>query len=153
MSINGRGGITSKSGRERPSGGFLGPLRAVALIALLPGAAGSLGLMLRVGRHNNSRILIALFTIWVLAPFAALVFANVVSRSWPVLTRVALYGVTLVITLGSLAIYGVVAFGPPRPKPAFAFLVVPLVSWLLIVIVVRAAAFISGRLSRHSGAA
>jgi hypothetical protein len=55
-----------------------------------------------------------------------------------------LYSVMLVLTLGSLAIYGDVAFGPPRAKPAFAFLVVPLSSWLLIAIVV-AAAKISGK--------
>ena len=40
--------------------------------------------------------------------------------------------VMLILALGSVAIYADVAFGPPREKPAFVFLVVPLASWLLI---------------------
>ena len=126
----------------------IGPLRTVAMIAVLAGASGSVGLMLRVGHRNNSRILLALFGIWVLSPFIALVWANVVSKRWSVLTRAALYSLMLVLTLGSLAAYGDVALGPPRAKPAFIFLVVPLASWLLIAIVIPVAAFLSGRLSR-----
>ena len=126
----------------------IGPLRTVAMIAVLAGASGSVGLMLRVGHRNNSRILLALFGIWVLSPFIALVWANVVSKRWSVLTRAALYSLMLVLTLGSLAAYGDVALCPPRAKPAFIFLVVPLASWLLIAIVIPVAAFLSGRLSR-----
>jgi len=127
--------------------GFLGPLRTVATIAVVAGAGGSTGLMLRVGHRNRSLILLALFGIWVLSPFIALVLASVVSKRWPVITRAALYSVMLVLTLGSLAIYADVAFGPPRAKPAFVFLVVPLASWLLIAIVVPVAAFVSRRLA------
>jgi ABC-type transport system involved in multi-copper enzyme maturation permease subunit len=129
--------------------GFLDPLRAVAIIAAAAGAVGSVGLTLYVGRHNASRILLSLFVIWVLSPFVALVFASVVSKRWPVLTRTALYSAMLVLTLGSLATYGNVAVGSARAKPAFAFLVVPLASWLVIAIVVAAAAFISRRVSRQ----
>lgn len=140
--------MTSKASGGGPEGGFLVILRRGAMIALLAGAGGSLGLMLRVGQRNNSRVLLALFGIWVLSPFTALVCASLVSKRWRVLTRTALYGVTLVLTLGSLTIYGDVAFGPPRAKPAFAFLVVPLASWLLIAIVVPIAAIASGKRSR-----
>ena len=136
--------MTSKVSRGRPESGFLGPLRAVAMIAVLAGAGGSVGLMLRAGHRNNSRILLVLFGIWVLSPFMALILANVVSKRWSVFSRATLYGVMLVLTLGSLAIYGDVALGPPRAKPAFVFLVVPLASWLLIAIV-PVAAFISGQ--------
>ena len=73
-----------------PPAGFLGLLRAGALIAVLAGAVGSLGLMLRVGHRNNSRILIGLFGIWVLSPFVAIVWANLVSKRWSVPTRTAL---------------------------------------------------------------
>ena len=142
MSINGRGEMTSKVS------GSLGLLRAAALIAVLVGAVGSVGLMLYVGRRNDSRILLVLFVLWVLSPFMVLVLANVVSKRWSVLTRATLYSAMLVLTLGSLAIYGDVALGPPRPKPAFVFLVVPLASWLLIAIVLPIAAILSGRLSR-----
>jgi len=133
---------------ERPKSGFLGLLRAAGLIAVAAGAVGSAGLTLYAGRHNPSRILIALFVLWVLSPFMALVLANVVSKRWTVPTRAALYMVMLVLTPGSLAVYGDVALGPPRAQTAFAFLVVPLVSWLLIAIVVAAAALISGRRTR-----
>ena len=125
--------------------GFLGPLRTVAMIAVLAGAAGSIGLTLRVGHRNSSWILLVLFGIWVLSPFIALAWANLVSKRWTVLGRTTLYSVMLVLTLGSLAIYGDVAFGPPRAKPASVFLVVPLASWLLIAIVVPTAARISGK--------
>ena len=127
--------------------GFLGLLRAVAMIAVLAGAGGSIGLTLRVGHRNNSRLLLVLFCTWVLSPFIALVWANLVSKRWPILARATLYSVMLVLTLGSLAIYGEVAFGPPRAKPAFVFLVVPLASWLLIAIVVAAAKY-HARLAR-----
>jgi len=94
-----------------------------------------------------------LFALWVLSPFMVLVLANVVSKRWPVLTRATLYSVMLVLTLGSLAIYGDVAFGPPRAKAAFVFVVVPPASLLLIAIVVPIAALISGRLSRRADGA
>jgi hypothetical protein len=113
MSINGRGEMTSEVSRGRPEGGFLVLLRAAALIAVLAGAAGSVGLMLHAGRHNDSQILLVLFALWVLSPFMALVLAHVVSKRWSVLTRATLYSVMLVLTLGSLAIYGDVALGPP----------------------------------------
>jgi hypothetical protein len=131
--------------RGTPAGGFLGLLRTVALIAVVAGAVGSLGLMLWVGRRNPSRILLILFTGWVLSPFIALGLADRVSKGWSVLTRATLHSVTLVVTLGSLAMYGRVAFGPPRPTPAGMFLLVPVGSWLLAAMAVPLAAFISRR--------
>ena len=145
--------MTSKVSRGRPEGGFLGLLRGAALIAVIAGAAGSFGLMLHAGRRQRSLILIGLFTVWELSPFVALVWAHVVSKHWSVLTRATLYSVMLVLTLGSLAIYGDVSLGPPRAKTAFVFVVVPLASWLLIAIVVPIAALISGRLSRRGDSA
>ena len=54
MSINGRGEITSKV--SRLEGGFPGRLRAAALIAVVAGAAGSIGLMLRAGQRANNHL-------------------------------------------------------------------------------------------------
>ena len=85
--------------------------------------------------------------LWVLSPFVAFVLASVVSKRWSVLTRATLYVVMLVITLGSLAIYGAHVFGSLRAKTGFVFLVVPAVSWLLSATVVPIAALISRRLS------
>jgi hypothetical protein len=148
MSINGPSEITAKAGRGRPDGGFLRLLHAVVLIAVVVGAVGSVGLMLWVGRRNPSRVLLALFVIWDLSPFIALVLADIVSKRWSVLTRATLYGVMLILTLGSLACYGDVVLRP-RPQPAFMFLVVPLGSWLLMTIVVSIAALISRRLHQN----
>ena len=153
MSINGRGEMTSEVSRKRTEGGFLGLLHAAALIAVLAGAVGSVGLMLRAGHRNPSRLLLVLFALWVLSPFIALVLANMVSKRWSVLIRVTLYTVMLVLTVGSLALYGDVALGPPRTKAAFVFVVVPAASWLLIAIVVPIAALISGRPSRRGDGA
>jgi hypothetical protein len=133
----------------KPAGRFLGLLRLMGLIALPVGAIGSVGLTLYAGRHNNSRILPLLFALWVLSPFVALLWANVVSKSWTVVTRAVLHSVMLVLALGSFAIYANIALGPPRAKAAFAFVVVPPASWLLIAIVVPLAAQISRRLSRQ----
>ena len=141
MSINGPSEITAEANRETSDGRFLGVLRAVGLIAVAAGAVGSIGFMLRAG--HPPLFLRVLFAIWVLSPFVALLFAHVVSKRWPVITRTTLYSLMVIVTVGSLAFYGNVVFGPPRPKPAFAFLVVPLGSWLVMTIAVSIAAFIS----------
>ena len=153
MSINGPNEITSKASRGRPEGGFLGLLRAVALIAPVVGATGSLGFMFRAGQHTP-RLLLVLFTIWVLSPFAALLWANIVSKRWSVLTRATLYCVTLVITLGSLAIYSELVVVRPRGSAnAFLFVAVPPASWVFMTTVVTIAALVSRRWSRQGAGA
>jgi hypothetical protein len=132
----------------RTEAGFLSLLRAVALIAVVAGAVGSLGLMFRADQQTP-RFLLVLFVFWVLSPFVALAWANVVSKRWPVLTRAALYGVTLFITLGSLACYGELISPPPGSAGAFMFVAVPPASWLLMTLVVSMAALISRRRSRR----
>src|SRR5258707_11665562 len=117
-------------------------LSAAALLLPVAGAVGSVGLMLRVGHRNDSRILLALFAICVLSPFVALVLANMISRRWSVLTRATLQGVMLILTVGSLAIYGNMVSTPSGSKLAVPFLVVPLGSWLLITIVIPMAALL-----------
>ena len=149
MTINGRDEMASKESQEKPEARFLSVLRAVALIALPVGAVGSIGLMLRAGHRNPSRVLLVLFAIWVLSPFVALALGNAVSQGWSGLTRATFYSVTLVVTASSLAIYGEVALGPPRTKTAFAFVVVPPASWLLIAITISIAVVISRRRSRR----
>jgi hypothetical protein len=122
-------------------------LRRAALIAVLAGACGSAGLTLYAGRHNESRFLVALFLTWVLSPSAALVAATVVSKRWSARARVTLHSLMLVLPLASVAIYADVALGRPRAKPAFAFLVVPLASWILLAVIVP----IAGRLAPRAG--
>ena len=140
---------TSDASPSRRDGGFPGLLRAVALVAVVVGAGGSLVLMLRAGR-DTPRFLLVLFVVWVLSPFVALAWANMVSNRWPALTRTTLYCVTLVITLGSLAIYGKLILPPAGSPHAFVFVAVPPVTWILMTIVVSIAALISRKQS-HRG--
>jgi hypothetical protein len=130
--------------------GAPGVLRAAAMIAVVAGAVGSVGLMLRAGQRTP-RFLLVLFVIWVLSPFVVLAWANIVSRRWSVLTRATLYCVTLVLTLGSLAIYGNLVSPPAGSPRAFVFVVVPPVSWALLAVVVPIAALISRRRGAGAG--
>jgi hypothetical protein len=117
-------------------------LRVLALMALFAGAFESLRLTLHAGRNNESVLLILIFTVWVLSPFIALIVANVVSKRWQVSNRLILYFLTLILTAGSLlGYYGELI--PPGTKPAFAYLVVPLISWLLILTVIITTALLS----------
>lgn len=147
MIIDDRDEMTSRVSNENSVRGPLGRLRGAALIAALVGGVGSFGLMLRAGQRSP-RLLLVLFTFWVLAPFAALVLAHVLSKRWSVLTRATLYIVMLIITLGSLIIYVDDAFGHRRPQAAFVYVAVPPASWLLMAIVVPLAALISRAQSR-----
>ena len=124
-------------------------LRIVALIAVLAGTAASLVLMFNAGRNQKSIFLIVLFTIWVLSPFTAPLVANVIAKRWSIPIPVSLYLLMLFITLGSLLSYSGL-LNPPGTKPAFKFLIVPLISWLLIVIVFLIAAPRSRKLARKS---
>jgi hypothetical protein len=110
-------------------------LRILALIVMSGGAIGSLCFMFNAGRNQSSVILITLFTAWLLSPFIGLLIAERISKRWTVLTRLTLYWLMLVLTLCSLISYSG-AFSPVGTKPAFKFLVVPLISWLLIVTVI-----------------
>jgi len=107
--------------------------RLLALGVLVAGALGSLDLTLKAGHNNKSFILVALFVIWVLSPFIIFLIANIASRRWSFLARVMLYILTIFITVGSLVGYSG-ALTPPGAKPAGVFLIVPLLSWVLIVI-------------------
>lgn len=144
--------MTSNVIPGRPDGTSLRVLHAAGLISLLVGAVGSVGFMLYAGRRNPSRILLILFTGWVLSPFMALLWANMISKHWSVITRATLYSLMLVITLGSLVIYGEAALRPHRGKAAFPFVIVAPASWLLSALVVPMAARISGRLARRDDA-
>ena len=148
MSTNGPSETNSKASRGRPDVGFPGRLRAVALIAVVAGAVGSIGLWIHATQHPPLTIVV-LFVIWVLSPFVALLLADVVSKRWSVLTRATLHSVMLVVTLGSLAIYGYDALRPRKAQAAFWYVLVPPFSWLLIAVVVPIAALISRRMSRR----
>lgn len=109
-------------------------LRLVALVALVIGAVGCEYLVFRVGHRNPSVVLMAIFAAWVLAPFVALAWCHVAARRWVEAVRAALYVASLLVAIGSLVVYGYVAFGPSRSQPAFFFLVLPFVSIVLTAV-------------------
>lgn len=131
--------------------GLIGLLRSVVLFIVFACAAGSLWLMLRAG-HNNGRILplVILFAMWVLSPFLALVWANGSSGRWSTGTRVTFSITMLVVSLGSLAIYGVNAVHPFSSKGAFIFLVVPAAGWALSAAGLAAARMFAERTPQES---
>jgi hypothetical protein len=108
--------------------------RNAARLAVLAGGIASVAWMLYAGRRQQSQILILLFAMWVLSPFMAGFIAISFAERWAVRTRAVLYTLLVVMTLGSLAIYGAVALEYVKAKIGFVFLVVPLASWLAIVV-------------------
>ena len=113
-------------------------LRATALIVALAGVVGSLYFMFSASRKQSSIILLALFTTWVLSPFVGLFISNKISNRWTVTARSLLYWFIIVLTIGSLVTYSG-AFNTPHTKNAFIFLVVPLISWILLIVTVLTA--------------
>src|SRR5258705_13541433 len=120
-------------------------LHSSARVAAVVGAVGSMALMLYAGRANQHILVTVLFVFWVLAPFVALAWADRMSVRWSVVARTALQGMTLAITVGSLAIYLLRVLRPPRTAGAFVFVAVPVGSCLLAAIVVAIAALLSRR--------
>ena len=70
MSIKCSRQITAEASRGRPNG-LLDRLRAVALIAVVVGTVGAVGLTLQAGR-STPRLLLVLVVLWVLSAFVAL---------------------------------------------------------------------------------
>jgi hypothetical protein len=131
--------------RVSPDSGSLRALRAAGMVAMLEGAIGSVGLVFYYGRRNPSRLLIVLFAIWVISPFVALLATDIMSARWPARSKATLYGVMLVIAVGSLAVYAEAALGPPRGQGAFPFVIVPPLSLLLSGVAISIAVFAFGR--------
>jgi hypothetical protein len=130
------------TGKEASNQNFI---RIVALTIVVVGAVGSLYFMFNAGRHQKSILLIALFTAWVLSPFVIFIFANKISNRWTVPARATLYWATIVLAVGSLIVYSG-TFNTAQTKPASIFLIVPFISWLLIL----AVALVVRRLSRKT---
>jgi hypothetical protein len=120
-------------------------LRPTARVAVLSAAIGSAAFTLRAGR-SAPRLLLVAIVMWVLAPFVAVAFVEIMSKRWSAPSRLMLHTVMVVLAVVSLAVYGAELFWPHNP-PAFMFVVVPPVSCLLMAAVAVVAALISGRQS------
>lgn len=124
-------------------------LRTIALIVALVGAVGSLYFMFNASRKQSSIILLGLFTAWVLSPFIGLFISTKIFKRWTVTTRSLLYWLIIVLTIGSLVAYSG-AFNTPQTKNAFIFLIVPLISWILLIVAVLTARRLSGKTNLNS---
>ena len=122
----------------------VGRLRVAALIVMAVSVAISIGLFLRAGQQTP-RLLLLGMAFWVLSPFAILAWLNLVSKQWAIFTRITLCCVTIMIALGTLAIYGDDALGHRRTQAAFVYVIVPPASWLLMAVTIPAAALIARR--------
>ena len=108
-------------------------LQSFALGVMIAGALGSLYLTVSAGENNKSFLLVLLFILWVLSPFAALIRINILSGPWPNTPRISLYIFMLVVSAASLALYSGI-YRIQGVKNAFPFLATPLVTWLLMAI-------------------
>jgi hypothetical protein len=149
MSINPPVTEPNGAGPAKPGAEVFRRARAFAMFACVAGAGASLLFMYQVGHRNPSFVLMLLFTVWVLSPFVALLVSAMLSAGWTGPSRAALYGVMLAVSVLSPLAYGMVALGLPRPRPAFAFLVVPLASWCLGASALAVVSVIEGRLARR----
>jgi hypothetical protein len=120
-------------------------LRNLATWPVVAGAGVSLVFMLHAGRRQQSAILMLLFGLWVLSPFLAALVVGWVARRWAVRIRRMLDVMMVIFALASTALYGAVAYGNVNVKAGFVFLMVPLASWLFILLVFGAAALVSSR--------
>lgn len=111
----------------------MGLFRRTALLTIGICAVTSLGCMFRVG-HSNV-ILTAMFFVWVLAPFVGMIAMIVKAPRWREPAQAATYAAGILVSIASVYLYGDVAFGPPRPQPASRFVLVPVASWLALLVV------------------
>jgi hypothetical protein len=88
--------------------------------------------MFNAGSNQKSIVLIGLFTAWVLSPFIGLVVANRLSKPMSAKIHTLIYWTILILSVASLTVYSG-ALTPSKTKPAFNFLVVPFLSWLVIL--------------------
>src|SRR5471030_2604665 len=133
---------------EQKSRSALNILRTVAIIIVLVGAAITLYFVMQAGASNKSVLLLSLFIIWDFSPFAALLAANSVFKHRAVVVRVTLYILMFVIAIGSPVFYWHISglSGPSRTGP---FLIVPILSWLLMIIILPLAAAFARRRQNH----
>jgi hypothetical protein len=107
--------------------------RVVVSAALAGAAVGSLVYMFRVGGRNPSAVLVALFTGWVLSPFVGACVLTIGSKGLSAGRQVSVFFMSLVIATGAVGLYGG-AITVVGTRPAFLYLMVPLVSWVLLVL-------------------
>jgi hypothetical protein len=117
-----------------PGGDGIRLLRSFTMGILIAGACAALAFTLQAGQYNNSFLLIFIFAIWTLSPFCFLIAASLISRFWQERYKLTLYISNIIITILSLLAYSRI-FSLPGTKPAFVFIITPLLSWIISAII------------------
>ena len=116
-----------------------GLLQAVAPVATLLCAVGSVTLQLYAGRRSPQHLVMFLIAGWVIAPFVALLVLNLLAARWRTFPRKALHAAMVLVSIASLAVYILAVVRPPASKPAFPFVATPPASLMLTAIVLTLA--------------
>jgi hypothetical protein len=107
-------------------------LPLLAMVMVFGCAAGSFILVLTAGRQSHSFLLRALFLVWVLMPFMAMVVVFLVSNQWVRADRKSVCWLISLLSLGSLLAYMELQ-GIAGTRPAVIFLVIPVLSSAVLV--------------------
>jgi hypothetical protein len=100
-------------------------MKRAAITAMIVSAIGSLALMLRMARNQQSIVLVVVFILWDSAPFVLLGLAQWFAATWDRRKQVALHAVSIAVSIGSFAAYLLDTLGPPHPQAAFIYVIVP----------------------------
>lgn len=116
----------------------------VAPVLTVVSALASLYFMSLASQHQQSILLIAAFTVWLLLPFMGLLWINRTAASWPQRRKTQLHWIMVIVAISSLIVYAF-RFRPQNAKPAFTFLVFPFLTWVIIIILLSISRMASSR--------
>jgi predicted neutral ceramidase superfamily lipid hydrolase len=105
-------------------------VRTATSFAVSAGSVGSVAFLLLAGWRHSPAVLLLIFAIWVLAPFAALILAKALWKRRPVRTA------ALIIGVASPIVYGYAALRLHLPTATPVFVTFPAASLLLTAIAV-----------------
>lgn len=104
-------------------------MRMAARVFVVLCALGSLACTLYAGQHNRSVLLVAMFAVWVIAPFAGLlVVLRSAGQAGTVVPAIA-----ITLSLATLVLYAAFALHPLARTAAAPFLLLPMCSWAVVV--------------------
>ena len=129
--------------------GFLKLLQTLTPFIIVIGAIGSVVLVSLAGRRSNQHFLQLLFDIWVFSPFGIIILIKKFSKRWSTITQSILNCMILFITVASLIVYIIVNINLPSTHLAFPFVIIPLLSWLIILIVILIAKLMTRKISNE----
>ncbi len=122
--------------------------RFAVWVALIIGAVESESLLRAAGRNNPSTLLLMLFSGWVLAPFAVLAWANIVTVRRPVIEG-RVHVITVLVVVMSLALYARLIPMPAGSAHVFVFVATPPATLFVLLFVFGATRIIQQAKGNH----